>query len=71
MNQLLLEPKLKQRPEFCDACGNELTVVCHVGNYKFCRKCSSGSCHTEAIELAKLNHKQKLQLALVKVKSEN
>jgi hypothetical protein len=44
----------------CDACGEPLTVRCSIGAYHFCRKCSSAICREEALQIAKMRHKEKL-----------
>lgn len=45
----------------CDACGENVIFRVSVGSYMLCKKCSSGTCHQEAIEIAQIRHKEKLQ----------
>ena len=44
----------------CDACGALLILTCSIGAYRFCRKCASGTCREEALQIAKHKHKEKL-----------
>lgn len=59
----------EQKKQTCDACGSELSINCRIGAYIFCRRCASGTCREEALQISKHKHKEKLQTILESLNS--